>query len=69
MPYKDPEQRKEANRIRMQRRRAEGAAWIDPEKEKARKLRWYEGGGKEKMIADQRVRRGEARAEKISKIK
>lgn len=54
MPIKDPEKRREANRIRMQKRRAEGK-WIDPDKERERKKVWYEEkGGHEKMVAQVR---------------
>lgn len=68
MPYKDPEQRKEANRLRMQKRRAEGA-WLDPAKEAERKARWYaEQGGKEKRLEADRRRLSARKAEKISKI-
>ncbi len=42
----------------MRKRRAEGAAWIDPIKEAERKARWYHGqGGKAKLVEATRRRR------------
>ncbi|MBK1814094.1 hypothetical protein JIN84_00540 [Luteolibacter yonseiensis] len=66
MPIKDPEKRRLANAERMRRRRAEGAAWIDPEKEAARKRRWYDAGGKEKIVANNRARRQRANEQAVA---
>ena len=69
MPIKDPERRREANRERMRRKRAEGVAWIDPEKERARKAQWYyEQGGKERRLINDRRRRELLQEDKLSKI-
>lgn len=66
MPIKDPEKRRLANAERMRRRRAEGDAWIDPEKEAARKRRWYDEGGKEKIVAANRARRQRANEQGVA---
>ena len=66
MPIKDPEKRRLANAERMRRRRAEGAAWVDPEKEAARKRRWYDAGGKEKIVASNRARRQRANEQAVT---
>lgn len=66
MPIKDPEKRRLANAERMRRRRAEGTAWIDPEKEAARKRRWYDEGGKEKIVAANRARRQRANEQAVA---
>lgn len=69
MPYKDPEKRRAANAERMRRRRAEGTAWIDPDKESERKARWYhEQGGKEKHDAAQRALRSGKRAQALKEF-
>jgi hypothetical protein len=70
MPHKDPEQRKEANKERMRRKRAAGEAWIDPAKEAARKAAWYfEKGGKQHRLESDRRRLERLREQKISDIR
>lgn len=61
MPIKDPDKRRAANAERMRRRRAEGTAWVDPEKEAERKRRWYDEGGKEKIMDATKARRQAAK--------
>ncbi len=53
----------------MRRRRAEGAAWIDPVKEAERKARWYhEQGGKRKLVEANRRRRQAAREQGLAAL-
>ena len=68
MPIKDPDARRKANAERMRKRRAEGTAWIDPEKEAKRKAKWYENGGKEKLRESTRQRRQRAREQALQEF-
>lgn len=70
MPHKDPEKRREANKERMRRKRAEGEAWVNPAKEAERKAEWYsERGGKYRRLLSDRRRLERLREQKISDIR
>lgn len=69
MPHKDPDERRRANRERMRLRRAEGTAWIDPDKEAERKKVWYEEqGGKAKLNAARNARKQLSRQQTVAEF-
>jgi hypothetical protein len=66
MPMKDPVARREATKMRMRRLRAERGPLEDPVAEAERKRRWYLEGGKEKIIAANRVRKQRANDQNLT---
>lgn len=65
MPIRDIEKRRRDNAERNREKRAAGVYRVDPDKEAARKARWYEEGGKEKIVEANRQRRERGRVQEL----